>query len=114
MSASGKKKDETTNSNLEEFTRKNPDCKFSASRRPTVRQQMEYFSATAGASGSQLITRYWLGARMLIKDWECEAVPSVDVDLDEISNPEQTEILIWAAMKVKTLMDTLENIPKNS
>jgi len=73
---------------------------------------MEYFSATAGAGGKDLIFRYWLGARVLILDWACEAV-AVDANLDEVSNPEQTEVLIWASMKVKTFMDALENIPKN-
>lgn len=96
-----------------EFERENPACKFSVPVRPTVRQQMEYFSATAGAIGSQLIARYWLGARVLITDWNCEALPGADADLDKIDNPEQTEILIWAAMKVKTFMDSLENISKN-
>jgi len=94
--------------------RENPTCKFIIPARPTVRQQMEYFSATAGAAGSQLITRYWLGARILISDWQCEALPKNDVDLDEIDNPEQTELLVWAAMQVKMFMDRLENIPKNS
>jgi len=95
-----------------EFTRENPDCIFNIPDRPTVRQQMEYFSATAGAGGKDLIFRYWLGARVLILDWACEAV-AVDANLDEVSNPEQTEVLIWASMKVKTFMDALENIPKN-
>ena len=98
---------------LKEFERENPSCKFSIPARPTVRQQMEYFSATVGATGSQLITKYWLGGRTLIKEWACESLPKIDVDLDEIDNPEQTELLIWAAMKVKTFMDSLENISKN-
>lgn len=95
-----------------EFERENPKCKFTIPDRPTVRQQMEYFSATVGASGSQLLTKYWFGAKALINDWQCESL-SNDANIDEITNPEQTEMMIWAAMKVKTFMDTLENIPKN-
>jgi hypothetical protein len=96
-----------------EFTKENPSCIFTVPDRPTVRQQMEYFSATAGAAGSQILTRYWLGAKVLIQDWKCDELPKFDVDINSIDNPSQTEIMIWAAMQVKAHMDGLENIPKN-
>lgn len=96
-----------------DFVKDKPACKFSVPDRPTVRQQMEYFSATVGAAGSQLLSRYWEGAKALITEWECEIIPKRDNSLDEMTNPEQAELLIWASMQVKRHMDTLENIPKN-
>jgi len=98
---------------LKKFERENPICEFSIPARPTVRQQMEYFSATAGVDRNQMLTRYWLGAAVLIQEWKCEAIPQIDVDLDGMTNPEQSELLVWAAMRVKSYMDKLENIPKN-
>ena len=96
---------------LKDFERE--DCKFSIPARPTVRQQMEYFSATAGAVGSQMLYRYWAGALTLIQSWNCEGMPNQKVNLDEISNPDQTAVIVWAALQVKSYMDTLENVSKN-
>lgn len=95
------------------FEKQEPSCKFSIPARPTVRQQMQYFSATAGAAGSDLLVRYWHGARILITDWECPAIEKVDADLDQMTDPKQTEVLIWAGLQVRAFIDKLGDIPKN-
>ncbi len=49
----------------------------------------------------------------MIQEWQCETIPDHKADLDTMDNPEQTELMIWAALQVKGHMDALENIPKN-
>jgi len=93
--------------------REKPDCEFKVPARPTVRQQMQYYSVAAGASGNRMLERFWAGAKVLLSDWTCTEMPDVNVDLDNISDPKQTDIIIWAAMEVKQHMNDLEDVPKN-
>ena len=89
-------------------------CTFEVPDRPNVRQQLEYFSATAGAAGNQLLIRFWMGARELITNWECEALPDYMADIESLTNPSQAEILTWAGLQVKTFFNNLEDLPPNS
>ena len=79
----------------------------------TVRQQLLYFSAVTGTR-DEFMARLWEGARTLILEWECPALPDRDVSLDEISSTKATEVIIWAALAVKNYINGLDNIPKNS
>jgi len=109
-----------------EFKRENPECTFTIPDRPTVRQQLEYFSRTAGFGGEELLFRYWRGAIALIQTWKCDALEVKTVkqkgappilefpDLDTISNPSQRDVIIWAGLQVQGFMNQLEDIPKNS
>jgi len=107
------KKSEEVKPNVTEFVCKVPECKFTVPTRPTVRQQMEYFSACAGAREEKLLTRFWEGAKVLVIDWNCEILPDYKKDTDDMDNPAQAELITWAALQVKAHMDSLENIPKN-
>lgn len=80
--------------------------------RPTVRQQLAYFSEAGLAQGRELFERYWLAARALITEWECEAC-ALDVDIDKADEPRIASVVLWAGMQVKIHMDALERIPKN-
>lgn len=80
--------------------------------RPTVRQQLAYFSEAGLARGRELFERYWLGARQIILEWECSLF-TLDANLDELSDPAATTVIVWAAMQVKAHMDGLESVPKN-
>lgn len=108
------KKEKPVNTKVKEFVCKVPECTFSIPARPTVRQHMEYLSASAGASGSQMIFRFWEGAKVLITDWKSETLPDIRADLDSLDNPVQAELITWASVQVKQYIDGLENIPKNS
>lgn len=93
-----------------------PDCKFSIVDHPTVRQQLDYFSVVGGAYGKDMLVRYWEGARAMIisKSWKCKSLPDFDkIDIDALTNPEHTKILIWAGLQVRNYMNSLESIPKN-
>lgn len=87
-----------------------PDYKFTVPDRPTVRQQLEYFSAGAGLP---MALRHWEGAKTLIQSWECEKLPDHKVDLDTISDPAATTIIIAAGADVVRFMNSLDEVPKN-
>lgn len=95
------------------FERDEPKCSFEIPDRPTVRQQLEYFSATAGAAGNQMLIRFWAGALQLVTKWECEALPDYKTGLDDMTDPKQADIIIWAGIQVKNFMSTLDDVPKN-
>jgi len=97
-----------------EFKHENPTARFVVPDRPTVRQQLEYYSMAAGATESEFIVRLWRAAQALITEWECEKLPLFKADLDSVSAPSQTTVIIWAAMAVRNFMNGLEDLPKNS
>ena len=66
-----------------EFEREDPKCKFTIPDRPTVRQQLEYFSMSGGIRDKEMLTRYWLGTKALIQSWDCKVMPDYEVDIDK-------------------------------
>ena len=95
-----------------EFTRTNPSARFTVPDKVSVRQQLEYFSE-ARVPNRPVFERLWLGAVPLIAEWQCDIFPDHQTNLDDVSNPDVTNLLIWAGVKVKEHIDSLENIPKN-
>lgn len=95
-----------------EFSREDPKARFTIPDRPTVRQQLAYVSLTSGANDAEIVERFWEGAQPLIKEWECEALPKRDADLDELTDPSQTTVILWVAMGVRGHMNSLEDIEK--
>lgn len=95
-----------------EFTRELPvKVRFTVSDKITVRQQMAYLS-DATSTNRPHIERLWLGATALIQEWECELFRK-DVDLDEVTDPRITEIMVWVALQVRNHINGLDEIPKN-
>jgi hypothetical protein len=96
-----------------EFIKDSPRTRFVVPDRPTARQQLAYYSATAGANGNEYLLRLWQGAKAIMTEWECESLPK-DADIDEITDPSAVDVMLWAALKVKMHIQGLEDIPKNS
>lgn len=93
--------------------RTNPDASFDLPDNISVRQQLTYFGAAATLPGTKdMFLRYWDGAKQLIQNWQCEFI-KLDADLDGVTDPKITQIIVWAALEVKNRMDSLEDIPKN-
>lgn len=86
------------------------DCTFTIPDRPNVREQLAYYSAAAGAN---TLLRYWMGAKTLIIKWESSTLPDHKADIDELTDPSQTNLIIWAGLEVMKFMNALEDIPKN-
>lgn len=96
------------------FEREQPKCSFTVPDRPTVRQQLEYLSLAGGAAGRKMLERYWEGAVALIQTWDCEIFPDWRVALDDVDNPDIVDVLVWAGLKVRNHINSLDNVPKNS
>ncbi len=91
---------------------------FSVPTRPTVRQQLRYYSQAASTPDAEMFERLWLAAVVLMRDgdgyaWECESLPDPSVDLDSISDPSLALMLLWAGTQVRAHMNALEDTPKN-
>ena len=95
-----------------EFIHETTGARFVISDKVTVRQQLEYFSASI-AQGKTIFERYWLAAVPLIKEWKFELMPKVDTSLDDVSDPNITAVIIWAGLEVKKHLDRLGEVPKN-
>ena len=94
---------------------KKDNVRFTLPDRPTVRQQLAYFGAVGDAKGADRFVRYWEGAKTLIVDWECAAMPEIDkIDLDSLTNPSDVLVILFAGSQTAVYMSGLEDIPKNS
>lgn len=96
-----------------EYKDEKRNISFMVPDKVTVRQQLAYYSGAALASGEDLFERLWFGARAVIQNWQCQTVPDIGVDLDDLTDPAATDCLIWAAMRVREHMEKLEAVPKN-
>lgn len=100
---------------MAEFVNQEHHCRFTLPDRPTVRQQLAYYAATRAArAGHDEYAVYWEGARALIQTWDCPALPDPAASLDELTNPEQALVVLWAGLMVRAHINGLENVPKNS
>ena len=86
---------------------------FTVPDRVTVRAQMAYYSESARAGGDELFMRLWFGARTLIQNWQSELLPDLHTDLETVTDPTVTAVLMWAAMRVQEHINKLETLPKN-
>lgn len=91
---------------------KKDGIEFHIPDRPTVRQQLAYISATTGVDPERHLERLWNGAKTLIENWQCDLF-KFDVNLDEVTNPKISELILWASIQVRSYINGLEEIPKN-
>jgi hypothetical protein len=100
---------------MPEFKNDKLGISFKVPDRPTVRQQLAYFSEAGAAAGREMFARLWLGALTLVADWKCEFMPKPEkVDIDEATDPRVTEAILWAGIRVERHMNSLEELPKVS
>lgn len=96
------------------FSREEPvKVSFDIPDRPTVRQQMAYYSEATGVTSRAHLERLWLGTRTLIVNWECELF-QFDVDLDTVDDPRIMDIMLWAAVRVRDHLNKLGELPKTN
>jgi hypothetical protein len=96
---------------MPEFTNEPLNCSFKVPDRPTVRQQLAWYSQLR--SGESRLDNYWEAAKAILQDWQCPALPDYKTDLDSLTDPTQTSIIIWAGSQVLVYMQGLEDLPKN-
>lgn len=90
---------------------KRDECTFTIPDRPTVEQQLHYYSAPGDEN---TLLRFWEMAKALIQTWECSVLPDFKTDLSTLDSPTVTSVIIWAGIEVKKYMSELDDIPKNS
>lgn len=89
-------------------------CSFVVPDRPTVRQQLAYWSAMrAGEVDEPQTVLSWGAAVPLLEDWTCAAIPDPQTSLDEMSNPSQALIVVWVGNTVFAHFQGLADVPKN-
>jgi hypothetical protein len=99
---------------MTEYKNEKLETSFALPEVITVRMQMAYFSQIARSSGDELFFRLWRGATALVRDWQSKIIPDPEkLDLDSETNPQATELIIWAGLRVQERMNSLEQIPKN-
>src|SRR5512139_3522827 len=97
---------------LERFDRVEPEVHFALPAHPTVKQQLTYFSRYADTRGDPLYLRLWHSAQTLIAEWECDVLPDLSVDLNQVTSPAATTAIMWAGNTVMSYMNDLESLPK--
>lgn len=88
-------------------------CSFEVPDRPNVRQQLGWFSEMSETVNQTQFERYWEAGKTLIENWQCDVLPDPSVSLDEMTNPIQTQVVIWAGLQIVGHMNRLEDIEKN-
>ncbi len=98
-----------------EFKNEKLNCRFTVPDRPTVRQQLAFYSEFSEATGAERFERLFEAARPLITAWDCPALPKLEeIDLDKLDNPSQAQVMVWAAQAVLSHFNKLEDVPKNA
>jgi hypothetical protein len=97
---------------MPEFKNAKLGVSFRVPDRPTVRQQLAYFSEAGMAVGKAMFERLWLGALTMITDWQCDFFKEPEGGLEEVSDPRITEAILWASAKVQAHMNSLDDLPK--
>ena len=97
-----------------DFVNEKLGCKFSLPDRPTVRQQLAFWSEFNEADGSGKFEGYFMAAYPLMTGWTCAALPDPTVDLDSIDNPKAASAIIWAGSQAVKFFNKLEELPKNA
>lgn len=97
-----------------EFRNEKPECEFAVPDKVTVRQQLAYISASSTADPERFLEKSWEAAKQIIvpQSWKCP-VMELGTDIDSATDPQVTDVILWAGMKVREHMNGLEAVPKN-
>jgi hypothetical protein len=97
------------------YTNEKLGCSFELPDRPTVRQQLKLFSDLRIWIEDPPLIRYWEAGKQFVTDWQCEVVPDLQAaNLDEMTNPKQTNVISWVGLTIHLHFDRLEDLPPNS
>ena len=66
------------------------------------------------AQEENYILKLWEMAKALITEWEAEALPDMNADLAEVTDPRAARLIEWAGIQVSEFRRNLDHIPKNS
>ena len=95
------------------FENKELGLKFEIEEVIAVPIQMGYWALIEDLGFGAKYLRYWIGARMLIKEWEFKPFPDHNGDFAELTDPAITAALMWAGNEVFEYVEGL-TAPKNA
>lgn len=98
---------------MAEFADEERGVRFTLPDKITVRGQLRYFGALNDPELEGSYERYWEAAKALIENWKCKLVPDINIDLDKITDPEITGVILWAGRQVMAHFGELEKVSKN-
>ena len=98
------------------FENESLGTKFDLPEKITVRQQMAYRGRVySGASYTEdVFLRHWFGAVGLLQNWESVVLPDpTELDIDNETDPQIADVIMWAGNAVASHMLALERVEKN-
>ena len=81
---------------------------------PSVLQIINHDSVRYEDSERGAILNLWEMAKVLITEWESEALPDMSADLSELTDPRAARVIEWAGLTVSVYRRGLDAISKNS
>ena len=81
---------------------------------PNVLQLINHDSVRYEADEKGAILNLWEMAKVLITEWESEALPDKDADLSELTDPRAARVIEWAGVMVSSYRRGLDTVSKNS
>ena len=82
--------------------------------KPSVLQLINHDSVVYEAKDKGAILNLWEMAKVLITEWESEALPDKDADLSELTDPRAARVIEWAGVMVSSYRRSLDTVSKNS
>ena len=98
---------------MEFTTEKWGSASFEVPDNPTVFQILEFDSKQYELEHLPALVRLWEMSKTLITEWECEALPELDADLGEETDPRAARVIEWASNLVANHRRSLDLVPKN-
>ena len=81
---------------------------------PSVLQLINHDSVRYEKGEKGAVLSLWEMAKVLITEWESEALPDIDADLSEITDPRAARVIEWAGVMVSSYRRSLDTVSKNS
>jgi hypothetical protein len=81
---------------------------------PNVLQLILHDSVRYEAGAQGAIINLWEMAKILITEWEADALPDMNADLSEVTDPRAARLIEWAGVTVSAFRRGLDIVPKNS
>ena len=102
------------NSEMEFTTKDYGGARLVVPDEPSVLQLINHDSVRYEVDEKGAILSLWKMAKVLITEWESEALPDMNADLSEITDPRAARIIEWAGVMVSSYRRSLDIVSKNS
>ena len=100
---------------MEFVTEEYGGARFVVPDEPSVLDLLHHDSLRfALAQEENYILKLWEMAKVLISEWEAEALPDKDIDLKKVTDARAARLIEWAGIQVSEYRRSLDHIPKNS